>query len=420
VRIEVLCTGDELLTGLTTDTNSPYFMGKLLDLGEKVAHSQTVGDVREHIIEALTSVRSRADAVLVSGGLGPTADDLTAECAAAAAGVPLVENPEVLAELKARFAKRNFPFTPNNARQALIPQGAEVVRNPVGTAPMFIQRIGRCTLFYVPGVPREYKALVDREVLPRIAALLEGEPGRVFRAARLLKTIGLAESHLDARVAPLAKIHRQVIFGFRTHAPENHLKLLAEGASQREADEALAKAERDCRELLHPFIFGADQESFAGVLGALLRERKATVGIAESCTGGLASELLTAPAGASDYFIGSVVAYSNAMKQKWTGVRSESLQKYGAVSREVAVELAEGIRRESSSTYGLSITGIAGPGGGTAEKPVGTVYFALATPEGTQAQHQVMFGDRERIRVFAAAHALDMLRRHLLGVGPKP
>ncbi len=138
MRIEVLCTGDELLTGLTADTNSPYFMGKLLDLGEKVAHSQTVGDVREHIIEALTSVRARADAVLVSGGLGPTADDLTAECAAAAAGVPLVENPEVLAELKARFAKRNFPFTPNNARQALIPQGAEVVRNPVGTAPMFI------------------------------------------------------------------------------------------------------------------------------------------------------------------------------------------------------------------------------------------------------------------------------------------
>jgi nicotinamide-nucleotide amidase len=282
---------------------------------------------------------------------------------------------------------------------------------------MFIQRIGRCTLFFVPGVPREYKALVDREVLPRIAALLEREPGRVFRSARLLKTIGLAESHLDARVAPLAKVHSHVIFGFRTHAPENHVKLLAEGASQREADEALAKAERDSRELLQPYIFGADQDSFASVVGALLRDRKATVAIAESCTGGLTSELLSAPAGASSYFIGSVVVYSNGMKEKWTGVRRETLEAHGAVSREVAVELAEGVRRECASTYGLSITGIAGPSGGTAEKPVGTVYFALATPEGTLSQHQAMFGDRDRIRLFAAAHALDMLRRHLLGVG---
>jgi len=190
VRIEVLCTGDELLSGLTTDTNSPYFMGKLFDMGEKVARSQTVGDVREHIIEALTSVRTRADAVLVSGGLGPTADDLTAECAAEAARVRLIENAEVLAELKARFAKRNFAFTPNNAKQALVPEGAEVVRNPVGTAPMFIQHIEGCTLFFVPGVPREYRVLVDREVLPRIAKMLERDRSRVFRAARLLKTIG--------------------------------------------------------------------------------------------------------------------------------------------------------------------------------------------------------------------------------------
>ncbi len=417
MRIEVLCTGDELLTGLTTDTNSPYFMGKLFDMGEKVARSLTVGDVREQIIEALTAVRARADAVLVSGGLGPTADDLTAECAAAAAGVRLVENAEVLAELKARFAKRNFPFTPNNARQALIPEGAEVVRNPVGTAPMFIQRIGRCTLFFVPGVPREYKVLVDREVLPRIAQLLERDPERIFRAARLLKTIGLAESHLDARVAPLAKVHAKVTFGFRTHAPENHLKLVAEGTTQREADEALAAAERDCREILGPYVFGTDQDSFASVLGALLRERNETVAIAESCTGGLTSELLSGPAGASNYFIGGAVVYANAMKEKWAAVRPDTLKAHGAVSKEVAIEMAQGVRRECATTYGLSITGIAGPAGGTPEKPVGTVHFALATAAETEWQHQVLFGDRERIRLFSAANALDMLRRRLLGLG---
>ncbi len=417
MRIEILCTGDELLTGLTTDTNSPYFMGKLFEMGETVARSQTVGDVREHIIEALASLRSQCDALLVSGGLGPTADDLTAECAAAAAGVRLLENAEVLAELKARFAKRNFAFTPNNAKQALIPEGAEVVRNPVGTAPMFIQRIGRCTLFFVPGVPREYRALVDGEVLPRIAKLIEADPGRVFRAARLLKTIGLAESHLDARVAPLAKIHPRVTFGFRTHAPENHLKLLAEGPSQREADQTLAAAERDCREALRPHVFGADRDSFASVLGALLRERGATVGVAESCTGGSVCELLTEPAGASSYFIGGAVVYANAMKERWAGVRPETLRADGAVSKEVAIELAEGARRACEATYGLSITGIAGPSGGTPDKPVGTVHFALATPAGTQWQQQRLLGDRERIRLFATAHALDMLRRHLLGVG---
>ena len=417
MRIEILCTGDELLTGLTTDTNSPYFMGKLFELGETVARSQTVGDVREHIVEALTSLRSQCDAVLVSGGLGPTADDLTAECAAAAAGVRLIENAEVLAELKARFAKRNFAFTPNNAKQALIPEGAEVVRNPVGTAPMFIQRIGRCTLFFVPGVPREYRALVDGEVLPRIAKLIAADPNRVFRAARLLKTIGLAESHLDAKVAPLAKIHPRVTFGFRTHAPENHLKLLAEGGTQREADEALAAAERDCREALKPHVFGADRDSFASVLGALLRECGATVGVAESCTGGSVCELLSAPAGASSYFIGGAVVYANAMKEKWAGVRPDTLRAHGAVSKEVSIELAEGVRRACETTYGLSITGVAGPSGGTPDKPVGTVHFALATSAGTQWQQQRMIGDRERIRLFAAAYALDILRRHLLGVG---
>jgi len=417
VRIEILCTGDELLTGLTTDTNSPYFMGKLFELGETVARSQTVGDVSEHITQALATLRSQCDVLLVSGGLGPTADDLTAECAAAAAGVRLVENAEVLAELKARFAKRNFAFTPNNAKQALIPEGAEVVRNPVGTAPMFIQRIGRCTLFFVPGVPREYRALVDGEVLPRIAKLIEADPHRVFRAARLLKTIGLAESHLDAKVAPLAKIHPRVTFGFRTHAPENHLKLLAEGGTQREADEALAAAERDCREALKPHVFGADRDSFASVLGALLRERGATVAVAESCTGGSVCELLSAPAGASSYFIGGAVVYANAMKEKWAGVRPDTLRAHGAVSKEVAIELAEGVRRAGEATYGLSITGIAGPSGGTPDKPVGTTHFALATQAGTHWQQQRMLGDRERIRLFAAAHALDMLRRHLLGVG---
>jgi nicotinamide-nucleotide amidase len=419
VRIEVICTGDELLTGLTTDTNSPYFMARLLELGERVVHAQTVGDVREEIVQALRSAAARARAVLVSGGLGPTADDLTAECAAAAAGVPLVEDQLTLELIRARFAKRGIAFTPNNARQALVPRGAEVVRNPVGTAPMFIQQVGGCTLFFVPGVPREYRALVDQQVLPRIAKLLQAEPNRTFRAFRLLKTVGLPESHLDALVAPLAKEHTRVIFGFRTHAPENHLKLLAEADTQAAADRALAEAEKDCEGVLKEFLFGKDQDSFAGVVGALLRGQKATLAVAESLTGGKIAELLTEEPGASDYFVGSAVTYYESLKQRWASVPAEQLARFGAVSKEVALSMAEGVRAQAATTYGLSVTGFAGPTGGTASDPVGTVYYALAGPSGSKSQRSLLPGDRDRVRAFAAYQALDLLRHHLIALGPK-
>jgi nicotinamide-nucleotide amidase len=419
VRIEVICTGDELLTGLTTDTNSPYFMARLLELGERVVHAQTVGDVREEIVQALRSTAARARAVLVSGGLGPTADDLTAECAAAAAGVPLVEDQPTLELIRARFAKRGIAFTPNNARQALVPRGAEVVRNPVGTAPMFIQQVGGCTLFFVPGVPREYRALVDQQVLPRIAKLLQAEPNRTFRAFRLLKTVGLPESHLDALVAPLAKEHTRVIFGFRTHAPENHLKLLAEADTQAAADRALVEAEKDCEGVLKEFLFGKDQDSFAGVVGALLRGQKATLAVAESLTGGKIAELLTEEPGASDYFVGSAVTYHESLKQRWAGVPAEQLARFGAVSKEVALSMAEGVRAQAATTYGLSVTGFAGPTGGTASDPVGTVYYALAGPSGSKSRRTLLPGDRDRVRTFAAYQALDLLRHHLMALGPR-
>ena len=416
MRIEVICTGDELLNGLTTDTNSPYFMGRLFALGERVAQAQTVGDVRDEIIRALKSASTRARAALVSGGLGPTADDLTAECAAAAAGVPLVEHQPTLELIRERFAKRGMKFTENNARQARVPQGAEVVRNPVGTAPMFIQQIGGCTFYFVPGVPREYRALVDEQVLPRIARLLEEEPNRVCRASRLLRTVGLPESHLDAMVAPLAKTHPQVIFGFRTHAPENHLKLLAEGQSQAEADRALSEAERACEKVLGAYLFGKDQDSFGAVVGSLLRRERATLAVAESLTGGKIAELLTEEPGSSDYFLGSAVAYHESLKQRWANVPAQLLASFGAVSKEAALSMADGVRAQASARYGLSVTGFAGPGGGTAADPVGTVYYALSGPNGSEAQRAFFPGDRERVRSFAAYQALDFLRRRLIGV----
>src|SRR3954463_1568863 len=224
MRIEILCTGDELLNGTIADTNSPWFMNRLFELGELVTRTTVVGDDRQELVSSMREVSARADAVLVSGGLGPTADDLTAACAAEAAGVPLVEDARAMESLRARFAKRNLELTANNARQAQVPQGAEVVLNPVGSAPMFILTLGRCTLFFVPGVPREYQALVGQEVLPRLAAMLGREAGRPVRKVRVLKTVKIFESHLDAVVMPIAARHPRIRVGYRTHAPENHLK----------------------------------------------------------------------------------------------------------------------------------------------------------------------------------------------------
>jgi nicotinamide-nucleotide amidase len=252
-------------------------------------------------------------------------------------------------------------------------------------------------------------------VLPRIRAALEHDPERVYRAFRLLRTVGIPESQLDARVAPLVPQHPKVVFGFRTHAPENHLKLMATASTQAEADAALAAVEADSRRLLGTAVFGADEEEYAGVLARLLTKAGATLATAESCTGGLIAQQLTAVPGASNFFIGGVASYSEKMKMAWVGVPSEVLARHTAVSRETAVAMAEGVRAACGTTYGLSVTGYAGPTGGTPEDPVGTVYCALAAEDQpTRCERFSIMGDRDRVRLFAALSALELLRQRLL------
>ena len=418
MRIEALCTGDELLTGVTTDTNSTWFQQRLLEHGEQVARTTVVGDVRGEILEALRTLSARADVVLVSGGLGPTADDLTAEVAAEAAGVPLVLHEGALAALRERFAKRGLTVTENNMKQVKVPAGSEVVLNPAGSAPMFILRLGKAVLFFLPGVPREYRALVETAVLPRIDALRaeRGETG--FRALRLLKTVFLPESHLDARVRPLLAAHPRVTFGFRTHFPENHLKLMAEGRSREEAREVLEAADAAARPLLGDHLFAVNDDTMAGVVGRQLLARRETLALAESCTGGRIADMLTEVSGASAYFLGSAVSYANDLKERWVGVAHTTLVENGAVSQLVAAEMARGARRTAGSTWALSVTGIAGPDGGTPEKPVGTVFIGLDGPEGTEVRAHRFHGDREWIRSASAYAALDWLRLRTRGTGP--
>jgi nicotinamide-nucleotide amidase len=409
VRIEIICTGDELLTGLTSDTNSRFFQQQLLDqAGLTVRRSVTVGDRRDDIIEALDAAAARCDFVLVSGGLGPTSDDITAACAAEAAGVKLVESQAVLSHLETRFKSRQLTLTPNNRRQAEVPEGSEVIQNEEGASPLFIQQRGACTLFFVPGVPREYQHLVERHVVPRIVATAARPTVRVLR---LLKTVNLAESHLDARMAPLVSRHPRITFGYRTHLPENHLKLLAEAPTLAEARAALAAAELEARAALGETCFGADDETLPSVVLAALRARHETLALAESCTGGLIASLLTDVAGASDVLWGGAVTYAEAAKTQWARVSPQLLAEHGAVSSACAEAMARGIREATGTQWGLAVTGFAGPGGGTAADPVGTVYLGVSSQRRTHVERLRFYGDRARVRRFAAHAALNLLRR---------
>jgi nicotinamide-nucleotide amidase len=411
VRLELLCTGDELLDGSVPDTNSPWFMEQLAPLGLRPLAVTLVGDRREEMARALREAAGRSDVLLVSGGLGPTLDDLTAEVAAEVAGVGLEEHGPTWASIQRRFAERGIALSPNNRKQALVPAGAAVHENPAGTAPCFVLQLGRCTCFFVAGVPREYQALARAVVLPALRARLSLDGSRVFRAARVLKTILLPESHLDARVRPLVPAHPSVRFGTRTRAPENHLKLLAEADSQQEADARLASAERDCREVLGEFLFGADGDRYEEVLVGALRAAQRTVAVAESCTGGRVAAQLTSVPGASDVFAGGAVAYTEAAKQHFARVPAGLIARAGVVSAEVASAMASGIRAACGADFGVGVTGYAGPGGGTAEHPVGTVFAAVAGPGGqVHVRRALLPGDRERVQRLATAHALELLR----------
>lgn len=413
MHIEVLCTGDELLTGVTADTNSPFFMERALRLGERVLRTTVVGDHLPTIAGVLREIAARSDVVLVSGGLGPTSDDLTVDAAALAAGVDVELHAPTLERLQRRFAARGLQFTENNARQARVPKGAEVIENAVGSAPMLVMQVGGCRAFFVPGVPREYKHLVEHEVVPRLRQMRMSQPGARAIAFRLLRSVGLPESHLDARIAPVRQKHTGVEFGFRTQAPENHLKLLAAAATQEEADALLAAAERDAREVVGDFIYGRDDETLPGVVLGSLKRRGETVAFAESCTGGLLAAQFTGVPGASEAFAGALVTYTEATKTRWADVPAELIAEEGVVSEAVAVRLAEGARVRADASWGIGITGWAGPGGGDDRNRVGAVFVAVAGPDGVACGRHDFGPDRERVRKFATWAAMDALRRRL-------
>jgi nicotinamide-nucleotide amidase len=407
LTVEILSTGDELLTGQVVDTNSTWLMDRLWDLGLMVRRKTLVGDDRNDLRAAIEETCGRADVVVMSGGMGPTEDDLTSEVVASVLGVPLDLHEPSLRAIEERMRSFGRVMTPNNAKQARFPRGAEPIPNRFGSAPGFAARVGRATLFCLPGVPVEFKGLCDEVVIPRLAARVGDVP-----AARVLKLIAVGESNADDAMRPVMQdpANRDVRFGFRAHWPEVHVKwsVPGPGAAAR-ADAILARV----KEIFGDRAWGEGKDELPELVVAKLVSRGERVALAESCTGGLLAALVTAVPGASAVFDLGVVAYANAMKERLVGVPGDVLVASGAVSEPVARALAEGARRVSGADWGVGITGVAGPSGGTPEKPVGTVHLAIAGPAGTTAVQRAYRGDRERIRRHAAYDALDLLRRAL-------
>ena len=415
MKAEILTIGDELLRGEIVDSNKTFLAERLLTVDVESRYQISVCDDPKDMTDCFRNAVARADIVIVSGGLGPTRDDLTAQVLAQTFGREMCLDDASLETIQAFFQSVGREMAPNNAKQAYFPAKAEVLPNPLGTAPGFMIEEQGALVFCLPGVPRELYRMMDEEVLPRIALRAAGQHQTRFVSAALLSTFGIGESSLDADLKDVA-VGEDVSLGFRTAFPDNHLRPIAFGKSPEEADRKLDALVREIRERLGPVLYGQDGEDMPSVVGRLLREKGRTLALAESCTGGLVAEKLTGVPGASEYFLGGVVAYANEAKSALLGVSEVTLEKHGAVSEPVARAMAESARERFGADIGVATTGISGPGGGSAEKPVGLVYVALATDAETSVESFVFPLDRPRHRALTAQLALDWIRRSLLGL----
>ncbi|HEX5435086.1 MAG TPA: competence/damage-inducible protein A [Candidatus Angelobacter sp.] len=415
MNAEIIAIGSELLTPFRQDTNSLYLTQKLNELGVEVSFKTVVGDRREHLTLAVRTALSRADILILMGGLGPTEDDLTRECAAQALGRRLERDEQIVQGLRARFATRGWKMSQNNERQGDVIRGAEVLPNARGTAPGQFLHIkdegGEAILILLPGPPHELKAMFEEQCLFRLRRLT---PPR-YIGTRELKIAMIGESMADKRAAAIYKPRTDVETTILAGSPgevQLHLRAQAETleAAQRKVD-SLAEALED---EFDDAVFSSHGESMEQIVGYYLGMRGATLAVAESCTGGLLAERITSVPGSSRYFLGGAVVYDNSVKSALAEVPPLLIQEHGAVSAQVATALAQGIRKRCKATLGIGITGVAGPGGGTDQKPVGLVYVALADENKTEVVDRKYPGDRDRIRHWATQQALDMVRRRLM------
>ena len=407
----VLSIGTELTRGELVNTNAAWLGEELTKLGFDVVEHATVDDDLDRIVTLLHRFAETHRVVIVTGGLGPTSDDLTTAAAARAAGVELRRDESVVEGIRQKFKAFARVMPESNAKQGDFPEGADILSNAMGTAPGFAMTLGQARFFFLPGVPREMKHIFQDSIVPAISALADPRTHQVH-----LRTFGMTESGVAQVLGGLEKAHEGLTLGYRAHFPEIEVKVHVRANSAAEAQRRADSIADEVRALLGDAVFGGRSDSFAEVVGEALRDAGKSLAVAESCTGGQVGEMLTRVPGASDYLLLDAVVYANSAKEAVLGVSAEVLIAHGAVSSETAAAMAEGALRAVDADIAVSITGVAGPGGGTEDKPVGTVWFGLARKgEPTVTKHRKLPWGRDRVQTLAAYVALELVRRAALG-----
>jgi nicotinamide-nucleotide amidase len=408
--VEIITTGDEIMSGVTLDTNFHWAAERLTSLGFNLRFHTTVGDDEDTIIKALRTAQSRSQAVIVSGGLGPTPDDLTASVASSFFDVPLELSAYALQMIEQRFKERGRRLLDINKKQAYIPEGSKILKNFWGTAPGFRYEKEGVVFFFLPGVPKEFKAMIEEYVIPELD---QRSIGRKRYKTRMIKTFGLRESEVAER---LRGIQREGIkIGYRPCFPEIHIRVSGYGDTEDETEGLVSGVVEEIVSRLSEYVFSTEGEALEEVVGRLLSQKKLTLSLAESCTGGLLAHRITNVPGSSNYFERGVVSYSNDSKVEILGVPKKLIESVGAVSREVVEAMAEGIRKIANSDMGVAISGIAGPSGSTPTKPVGTVFIGISHREkGVSSQGFQFKGTREEIKLISSETALDWIRKFVL------
>ena len=413
MKIGILTIGNELMNGRISDTNASFIAREANQQGWSVEAIMSVGDDFTAIKDRLDYLLSLTDAVICSGGLGPTSDDITTEAIAKAFNLPLYTDENVLNYIKDIFTKFNFRWMENNAKQAMFPKGAEVIPNARGTAPGFSLSVNGKMIFVIPGVPAEAKLMITNGVFPALRKHFPQDEFYIIK--QTIRTFGLSEAAVDDRVKDIDFNSLGVNIGFYPVFPENHIVLIARGKNQDETKKNLQKAQDEVSAHVQDYIFAYGNQTLEEVIAGLLTEKKLTIAVAESCTGGMITSRLTDVSGSSNYLERGLITYSNAAKISMLGVPAEIIEKHGAVSEETARLMAEGVRKLAGTDLGLASTGIAGPTGGSKEKPVGTVYIALADSRKTICRHYAYRWDRKRNKDIFAESALFLLKNYLQG-----
>jgi len=405
----VLCTGTELTRGEVVNTNASWLASKLTDAGFDVTAIDAVDDDRERTMEALRRLGQAHQVIACTGGLGPTTDDLTSECAARVAGVSLVRDPQSIVAIQERFQLFKRPMGESNLKQADFPSGSIILPNSVGTAPGFALRIGKALALFFPGVPTEMKRMWNEHADSMVRQIARATTHQIR-----LRTYGQGESSVGQMLSGVEALHPGVTIGYRAIYPEIEVKVFARGHSKDDATQRAERATLEVKQILGPLVIAEGEVSFVGAMASVIRSSGATLALAESCTGGLLSELVTSEP-ASDYFLGSAVTYANEAKVRLLGVPEDLLEKHGAVSSEVAQAMAQGICRATGASIGAAITGIAGPSGGSEDKPVGLVFYAVCHRDKLTVNRRVFVGDRTRIQRGAAFATMALVMETLGG-----